>query len=113
MPDLGAISVSVRWCPLLALAIVTHLVTRLRAGFGLVTWMQNIGTVQDRCCLPSLLRLFTVVLGRGCALGLLYFVGCDDDTASEIAENSPYRARNGHAELMPRICGSILRHEAQ
>ena len=36
-------SVSVRWRPLLAVAIVTHLVTRLRAGFGLTTWMQTTG----------------------------------------------------------------------
>ena len=34
-------SVSIRSRPLLALAIVTHLVTRLRAGFGAVTWMQT------------------------------------------------------------------------
>jgi hypothetical protein len=37
------LSVSVRWRPLLALAIVTHLVTQLRAGFGLATWMQTTG----------------------------------------------------------------------
>ena len=35
--------------------------------------MQNMGTAQDRRCLPRLLRLSTVAQGRGCALGLLYF----------------------------------------
>ena len=34
-------SVSVHWRPPLAVAIVTHLVTRLLAGFGLTTWLQS------------------------------------------------------------------------
>jgi hypothetical protein len=61
-------SVSVRWRPLLALAIVTHLVTRLWAGFGLATWMQTTGTSQvgmssagsQRClrsCMRAVVRL--------------------------------------------------------
>ncbi len=60
MFDLG---VAVRQCPLLAVAIVTDLVTRLRAGFGLTTWMQAIGTAQDRPCLPRLIRLSTAAQG--------------------------------------------------
>ena len=39
----------------------------------LTTWMQNIGTAQDRRCLPRLLGLPTVARGRDCTLGLLYF----------------------------------------
>jgi len=31
-------------------------------------WMQNIGTAQDRRCLPRLPRLSTVAPGRGCVL---------------------------------------------
>ena len=45
----------------------------LRGLEPLAFWMQNIGTAQDRRCLPRLLRLSTVAQGRGCALGLLYF----------------------------------------
>jgi hypothetical protein len=45
----------------------------LRGLEPLAFWMQNIGTAQDRRCLPRLPRLFTVARGRGCALGLLYF----------------------------------------
>jgi hypothetical protein len=40
---------------------------------GQATWMQNMGTAQDRRCLPRLLCLSTVAQGRGCALRLLYF----------------------------------------
>jgi hypothetical protein len=39
-------SVDVRWRPPLAVAIVTHLVTRLPAGFSLATWMQTTGACQ-------------------------------------------------------------------
>lgn len=47
MPNLGVPSVSVRWSPLLVVAIVLTLVTPLRAGFGLTTWMQTTGTSDD------------------------------------------------------------------
>src|SRR5690348_5887396 len=35
--------------------------------------MRNMGTANDRSCLPRLLRVSTVAQGRGCAPGLLYF----------------------------------------
>ncbi len=64
-------SVSVRWRPLLAVAIVTHLVTRLRAGFGFTNWMQTTGAPEDRStsagsqrCLRSCMR--AVVCPRCC-----------------------------------------------
>ena len=40
---------------------------------GQATWMQNMGTAEDRRCLPRLLRVSTIAQRRGCAPGLLYF----------------------------------------
>jgi hypothetical protein len=65
-------SVSVRWRPLLALAIVTHLVTRLRADFGLATWMQTTGVVLLGVKQCSLARVPMPAQVSYCAHGLLY-----------------------------------------
>ena len=45
-------SVDVRWRPRLTVVIVTHLVTRLPAGFGWATWMQITGGFEDRTRSP-------------------------------------------------------------
>jgi hypothetical protein len=39
-------SAGVRWCPLLARGVVTHLVTRFRGGFWLITRTQTTGMAR-------------------------------------------------------------------
>ena len=72
MPDLERSSVSVRWRPLLALAIVPHLVTRLRASFGLATWMRTTGACLVVVSQYSPARVQTVAQDSHSAHGLLY-----------------------------------------
>ncbi len=64
-------SVSVRWRPPLALAIVTHLVTRLRADFGLATWMQTTGAALLAVKRCSLVRMRMSAQDSCSAHGLL------------------------------------------
>jgi len=68
-PDLGT---TVRQRPLLAVAIVTHLVTRLRAGLGLATWMQTIGAALHAVKRRSVAGVQTTAQDGRSARGLLY-----------------------------------------
>jgi hypothetical protein len=72
------LSVSVRWRPPLAVAIVTQLVTRLRAGSSLTIWMQTTGVallVVERCS-PVSMRM--PAWGGLSAYGLLYLAAVRD-----------------------------------
>ena len=73
-------SVNVRWRPPLAVAIVTHLVTRLRAGFGLATWMQTTGATlvsQGQAVQPG--AYVDACPGHRSAYGLLYLAAVRGD----------------------------------
>ena len=72
-------SVSVRWRPPLAVAIVTHLVTRLRVGFGLTIWMQTTSAVLLAVEWCSLARVRMAAQDSRSAHGLLYLAAVWDD----------------------------------
>ena len=69
-------SVGVRWRPLQATGVVTHLVTRFRDAFCLATWMQTNGTILLAVELRSLAcvswKLKMAVACPGCGTSLLY-----------------------------------------
>ena len=72
-------SVSVRWRPPLTVAIVTNLVTRHRADFGLATWMQTTGAsllAVERC---SLAWLRSAAQDGHSVCGLLYLAAVSAD----------------------------------
>ena len=65
------------------MAIVTHLVTRLRAGFGLATWMQTTGAALVAAELCSQGRARMTAQDGHSAHGLLYLAAVRADSVSK------------------------------
>jgi hypothetical protein len=72
-------SVSVHWRPLLAVAIVTHLVTQLWASLSLTTWMQTTGAALLAVKRCSLVWVRSAAQDGRRVCGLLYFAAVPAD----------------------------------
>ena len=73
-------SAGVRWCPLLARGVVTHLVTRFRGGFWLTTWLQTTGAALLAVKWCSLARVLMPAQDGRRARELLYFAAVLGDS---------------------------------
>src|SRR4029077_17984081 len=110
MPELGTI---VRRCPLLAMGVVTHLVTRFRGRFCLTTWMQTNGRPLLAVKKCSLARMRMAAQDGSCAPGLLYAAAVlPPASATGRAAGNPRPARGPHARwatlLAPRLIDIFL-----
>ncbi len=73
------LSVGVRWGPLQATGVVTHLVTRFRGAFCLSTWMRTTGALLVARHRPIVIRVLEIAQdGRG-AGGLPYLTAVQID----------------------------------
>lgn len=95
-------SVSIRWRPPPVVAIVTHLVTRLGAGFGLTAWMQTTGAALltvKRCSLAWVQSAAQDGHGVG---GLLYLAAVpadwrEQEHRQETVDTDPSLVRHCHS----------------
>jgi hypothetical protein len=98
-------SVDVRWRPPLAVAIVTHLVTRPPAGFSLAIWMQTTGAALLAVKRCSLVRVPMVAQDRHGTYGLLYLAAVQHSKIRRLCHAHPLPAHSD-ADL-PKCCSLV------